>query len=133
MDFRVPGAAHNALAQEVPEVSGSSLPRKGWRPTTGKHEEPQDGKTLVAKEESTSSLDDLEAFILFPKTSVPDHEAVTVLFLQPVLTLGKALPITLSDLGGSGHVQFQCPFFWFFFSLVLPLLLPYGMKITTLA
>lgn len=47
-------------------------------PPTGKQEEPQDGKTLDAKEESASNHDDLGALILPSKTSVP--EAVTVLF-----------------------------------------------------
>lgn len=80
MDLRVLEAACSALPWEVAEVPDSSLPRKGWRPTPGKHEEPQDGKTLDAKEESASNLDDLGALILLPKTSVPNHEAVTAFF-----------------------------------------------------
>lgn len=78
MDLGVLGAACNAFPWEAAEVAGSSLPRKAWRPPTGKQEEPQDGKTLDAKEESASNHDDLGALILPSETSVP--EAVTVLF-----------------------------------------------------
>ena len=107
------------------------MPRKEtrWRPATGKHEEPQGGKTLHTKEGGSSDLDDLGALILLPKTSVPDHEAVTVLFVQPVLTWQKTLPVALSDTLGLAMHSLVPLFFARVASAIASTL--DGMKITT--